>query len=939
MTPLRISDLPAPYRYPEWLSKILSGTKEKDGVTYAILSHPFPKSEDKRKELLKELKELQNKNVGKFGIDLGDIGIKDLKIFARDIMPSIKDTFSIRMYLDPSLDKIKLIDVTKLEEEFSSNNKVIKVELTDFQKFNAQLNALGTEDSGKQENEMWVRLLAHIRGCAERNRISYIRGDRLEIEQAPLVNYEVALGENVKVNPFKTIVIKLNSDSISSPVGLEKILTQSIGKTDDIPPTDPHQVLLGVPLYNKDYGDSLGNWLITDCTIESGVDLFEKSKEGEHFPVDPNKIPNPLSRENVKLARKTLEQELRVWQHYRLLSVFTAPKVNPEKNSRDNHLSHLTNLSLDGIDLRDPKDRKALLKILYSIPLKTLSLVNCQLDDEACAEIIEAIMDRAVEAKKESLEHLDLSGNQLKEADKSGLSIFLRASGILKQVTLLRNQFSLTEEQKLDSAREANKSSHRVHLELPLIDKQKRQKKAEEQAKKEEADRKRKEEAERRKKKEEADKEEKAKQSVIQPGQDKPSPGPDVSAQVNENLETLVGRVRDLEAKLKSPASPDAVSGSDVSAEINTQLRSLAERIKQLEEKSNVGGSVSSDGASTSDMARDIDDRRFESLLLRIEALESQLTAISEVGAAIVDIEDDALVEQVETTTIEVMSQTAAFRQDLKTLGKGLKESPTVVLAIEEHWMPKGEKAPLPSSEIGTLLSIAEKLDNLLGCFTMGLKPSSSSDPYALRRQVMGLIRMLLHTKTHLPLKTTLTACLAHFPPAVIRPETVDEILDFIANRIKTIFHDEGMDKDLIEASLSKGVDDIYDMYCRVQALQRFKETSHFPKLLEVYKRAKGQLQNQHQASFNKGLLSEPAEYALAETLEKFYSPLQQALTHKDYDAAYHTISTLQAPLARLFDEVKILAEEPATRQNRLALLAQVFTQFEALLDFSKVSS
>ena len=93
------------------------------------------------------------------------------------------------------------------------------------------------------------------------------------------------------------------------------------------------------------------------------------------------------------------------------------------------------------------------------------------------------------------------------------------------------------------------------------------------------------------------------------------------------------------------------------------------------------------------------------------------------------------------------------------------KEDPEVAKAIEEHWMPRGENAPLPETQTGTIISLADKFDNLLGCFSLGLKPTSSSDPYALRRQVLGIIKILIKGKYELPLRECLLACADHFPP------------------------------------------------------------------------------------------------------------------------------------------------------------------------------
>lgn len=268
-------------------------------------------------------------------------------------------------------------------------------------------------------------------------------------------------------------------------------------------------------------------------------------------------------------------------------------------------------------------------------------------------------------------------------------------------------------------------------------------------------------------------------------------------------------------------------------------------------------------------------------------------------------------------------------------------EDPEIAQSIHEHWMPRGENAPLPETETGTIISLADKFDNLLGCFSLGLKPTSSSDPYALRRQVLGIIKILIKGKYQLPLRECLLACAAHFPSTIIRnkEETVDEILAFITNRIKTIFQDYGFYKDEIEASLAYGTQDVYDTFCRVMALHDFRKQAkgQFNSLFEVYKRAKGQLGDHTSIKFAEEQLIEPAEQELNALLNHQQHAFQQALKQHDYNRAYKLIATIQPALADLFEHVKILADDPLIRENRLSLLKRVFNLFGEILDFSKI--
>ncbi|MCE2982402.1 MAG: glycine--tRNA ligase subunit beta, partial [Parachlamydia sp.] len=270
-------------------------------------------------------------------------------------------------------------------------------------------------------------------------------------------------------------------------------------------------------------------------------------------------------------------------------------------------------------------------------------------------------------------------------------------------------------------------------------------------------------------------------------------------------------------------------------------------------------------------------------------------------------------------------------------------ESHEVAQAIEEQWMPKGENAPLPSSETGIILSLSDRFDHLIGCYAFGLKPTSSSDPYALRRQALAIIKILIHGHFELPLKDTFKRCADHFQNLKGQDHTrlADEVIAFISQRAKSVFVEYGFLKDEIEACLSHGCHDIYDLFCRLKALHEFRHASPaaFSSLFEVYKRARGQVQGDEGAVINSDFFREDSEKRLYKLLESSQDPFDQAIIDKDYFLAYRLIAEIQPALADLFEKVRILADEKEVRENRLALLKKVFNRFERLLDFSKIQT
>jgi glycyl-tRNA synthetase len=270
------------------------------------------------------------------------------------------------------------------------------------------------------------------------------------------------------------------------------------------------------------------------------------------------------------------------------------------------------------------------------------------------------------------------------------------------------------------------------------------------------------------------------------------------------------------------------------------------------------------------------------------------------------------------------------------------KEDKEVAEAIHEHWMPRSENAPLPQTATGIILSLADKIDNLLSCYSTGLKPSSSSDPYALRRQSIGLLKILIQQKEYVNLRKLLEECCHAFPKlrnnSSLCATLVEEILSFITARARPLFEESGFKKDEIDAALQGLCIDPYDQFCKTEALHTFRSTGvEFAKLFEVYKRAKGQLEKPATGSFLSSLATEPAEKELAHALEALHKHWKEMLGERKYLEAFKRIATLQAPLAKLFDTVKILADDPKLRDNRIALLQKVFGYFQELLDFSKI--
>lgn len=225
-------------------------------------------------------------------------------------------------------------------------------------------------------------------------------------------------------------------------------------------------------------------------------------------------------------------------------------------------------------------------------------------------------------------------------------------------------------------------------------------------------------------------------------------------------------------------------------------------------------------------------------------------------------------------------------------------KDPKIAQAIEEHWMPQQENDPLPESLEGTALSVIDKVDTLIACFAQGLIPTSSSDPYALRRLALGIIKMLIHKKVDLSLMDLIESCLNVFidetEVSFKKSEVLDSLRIFLEKRAVTIFKDF-FPKELVSAiSFAQG--NIYDLYLRLEALHQFRqqEIESFKALLNVYHRLDKILQkNKTEHLVNPSLFLEPLEKKLHENLRDFSSENKVFLEEKKYVSILKNLSSL----------------------------------------------
>jgi len=251
---------------------------------------------------------------------------------------------------------------------------------------------------------------------------------------------------------------------------------------------------------------------------------------------------------------------------------------------------------------------------------------------------------------------------------------------------------------------------------------------------------------------------------------------------------------------------------------------------------------------------------------------------------------------------------------------------PEVVDAIRWHYRPQGPNDDVPVQAVAATVALADKLDTLVSFFAIDEKPTGSRDPYALRRAALGVIRILLQTRTRLPLKT--------FAP--------DDLIAFFADRLKVLLREQGERHDLVDAVFALGDDDIVRIVSKVNALSGFLGTDDGRNLLAGYKRAVNILK----AEEKKGPLptgapndSAPGEEgALTNAVGHMEVEVGKALAKEDYEAAMSALAALREPVDAFFDKVLVNSDVPAERDNRLRLLVKVRDAMGRVADFSQVT-
>ena len=321
--------------------------------------------------------------------------------------------------------------------------------------------------------------------------------------------------------------------------------------------------------------------------------------------------------------------------------------------------------------------------------------------------------------------------------------------------------------------------------------------------------------------------------------------------------------------------------------------------------------------------------------------------------------------------------------------GGGAREHPSVAIAIEDHYRPLGPNDRVPSDPVAVTLALADKLDTLVSFWAIDEKPTGSSDPFALRRAALGVVRTLIHNSIRLRLMESILSGVfsqpayfeyrsefekifyelgrlgathvgmekvvelehrmetAAYDATLKASEAAISLLAFLADRLKVQLRDQGKRHDLVDAVFALGDDDLVRIVARVQALDAFLKSQDGANLLAASKRAANILSAEEKkgkwsADDAKGevdatKLVEPAEKSLHAALAKALPAARAAVEKEDFAAAMKALAALRAPVDAFFDKVLVNAEDASLRRNRLLLLSRFTEALSAVADFSKI--
>ncbi|MBE6074304.1 MAG: glycine--tRNA ligase subunit beta [Selenomonas ruminantium] len=263
-------------------------------------------------------------------------------------------------------------------------------------------------------------------------------------------------------------------------------------------------------------------------------------------------------------------------------------------------------------------------------------------------------------------------------------------------------------------------------------------------------------------------------------------------------------------------------------------------------------------------------------------------------------------------------------------------ECEKVAIAIDEHYMPRFAGDNQPQSEAGRIVSLADKIDTIVGTFSRGKIPTGSQDPFALRRQALGLVHMMIEAKYTLSLSKVVAKAmdLYQITDEAARTKMQQDVADFMRLRLKNVLED--VRYDVVDAVL-EDVDDLYAVSLRADAVAKFVATDAATANIQAFVRAANLAKKSETAAIDEALFTAPEEKSLYQAYTSTASAVESLVKGQDYTGAIDALTELSQPIDAFFDGVMVMDKDEKVKNNRLGLLKSIDILINRVADFSKV--
>jgi len=267
-------------------------------------------------------------------------------------------------------------------------------------------------------------------------------------------------------------------------------------------------------------------------------------------------------------------------------------------------------------------------------------------------------------------------------------------------------------------------------------------------------------------------------------------------------------------------------------------------------------------------------------------------------------------------------------------------EDDEVAQAILEHYLPRFAGDTLPVTPTGVVLSLAEKIHNLVGCFAIGIKPTGSQDPYALRRQALGLVNIILDQDLHIDLRESILAAYANFAGVKLdltADAAADELMEFILQRMRGILLERGISYDVLDAAFAVPSVDLTEVAARVACVSNFKSAGYRDDFMVVYNRANNLSRKWDKDEVNEAVLVDESEKALYAAVQELSPQVRAAIGLRNYAGALETLAGMRSQVDNFFEAVMVMVDDENLKASRLGLLKSIANICQKVADFSKI--